>query len=268
MSFFDDFADGLEQEVLSEVAEGFFGPRKRLDEMIEGLEYLLRQFRELEKWLGYRAELLHYLLMGREKVKSFYEHIGVDPARIPFDFFCPNKSALPRLPWALTSRSRYTKLVLSAYADFRQAADDYMHGRYYNDPKQKGRKRLTIHYDRIIKIVQGINQAVDKVNSEISPSCLLEYVKSFDADMVEKEKIAGGTYQGDHCTLDGDLCYDPVDLEVLELKEMPELPALEEAESRIRKFCFELYSENKVQVGKLLLEIKNAAPKSKATRQR
>ncbi len=263
MSFFDDFADGLEQEVLSEMADGFFGPRKRLDDMLEGLDFLLRQFRELEKWLGYRAELLHYLLMGRQRVRAFYEAIGIDPASIPFEFYCANKPSFPKLPWAFTSKGRYNKLVLSAYDDFQQAAEDYMHGRYYNDPNQKGRKRLTIHYNRIIKIIQGINEAVAKVNSEISPSSLLGYVKSFDAGMVEKEKVAGGMYQGDHCALDGDLCYRPVDLEALELKEMPSLPKLEEAAPRIKAYCSGLYAANKPQIAKLLSEIKASAFKKK-----
>ena len=156
------------------------------------------------------------------------------------------------LPFALTAQGRWGKLVQQAYARLWQACQDYMHGRYYNDPAQPGRKKLSIHYAHVAALHAVINDRIAKCNTEGAPSGILQMVKNFDPVLRERENIMGGSCYGMAEHLDAGLRFEPLDFCSFGLVAVCELPPPEEAAPAIEAFCRQAWGREKKRLGELV----------------
>lgn len=241
---FSDFADKLQQDVVTDMAEAYFGDRKELEEMIDAFHRMVEEFREKGPALYQAAARLHTLLLDRATARAFYIALDIVPSCIPVS----DVSARPffeSLPMAFTVLGRYERCVSRAYAILRDVADEYLNGRYYTDSDADGRKRLTVHYIRLKALAEYINDKVDKVNRTMSPSETLRYVKKMDVEQSDRERLIGDACLVDGCSLDVDLKFQPIDFEGLKLPLIQDLPRLDQVKPAIREFCRSIYPDRK-----------------------
>jgi len=255
MDDFRDYADQLQMEVVSEMAESYFGSRKDLEDKIAAFEQMVEEFRSNIPKLFKAASRLHMLLLDKATIRDFYIALDILPSCIPFaDEY--NSTTKIRIPFAFTMRGRYERCLCRAYHLFREVADEYLNGHYYDDPENPGRKRLTVHYLRLKALAEYINEEVERVNNALPPSSALEYVKQMDTVQMERENIMGEACDVQGCALDRDLRFQPVDFEAYELPVVQDLPALKSVQPAIVSFSREIYSDRKADVLDLLESIK------------
>jgi len=253
---FSDFADKLQQDVVTDMAQVYFGDRKELDDMIEAFHKMVEELREKTPTLYQAAARLHTLLLDRETARNFYIALDIVPSCIPF----PDEAARPffdSLPMAFTALGRYERCVARAYDILRGVADDYLNGRYYTDEESNGRKRLTVHYIRLKALAEYINDRIDKVNRTMSPSETLRYVKKMDIRQSDRERLIGEACLVDGCALDIDLKFKPIEFKKLGLPVVQDLPRLDQVMPAIKEFCRSIYPERKqdmINAMNLLLE--------------
>ncbi len=256
MKGIDDLADSLTTEILVEMADSFFGARKAIDEEKERFEIQASAVKAIgEATLG-RLVLLHGLLLDEEHVRDFYLSLGVTPdnyLRLVRDTSDTMKISIP---FALTRKKRYAKLLIKAYGEAAGAVRGYLHGEYYNDPKVPGRKRLTPSFELLSAWAEKINASVKKVNENHSPSSVLSFSKSLNGAQVRHESISEATIDGYSNTLDKSLAIHPLDFQAYGLKEFPELPPLESAGDQVVNFARRLYKQHEERINALLEHLK------------
>lgn len=251
----ESFADSLAQETLVDMAENFFGARKDLDKEIENFRAQAEKLKAVgEAALG-KANVLHALLLDEETAHDFYFELGIGPGRLFawVDPAGPKPAFQP--PRALTSRGRYVKAVLKAYAEMQEAFDVYLHGRYYLDSRQPGRKRLSVHYNLLRDLAGHINRRIRKVNEGQAPSCVLGFAKSLNVGGLAKERITGATLIGDLRALDHDLAFTPVSCVDLGLKELPELPLPRGVKDVVVGYAGKVHHEHRAQADAALARL-------------
>lgn len=254
MNGFDELANMLSQEVLTEMAENFFGVRSRLDALQDGFQNLVRQFRQIQAQTQARFSVLHFLLLRGTEAANLYRALGVDP---DLALFAPAQLVLPSSgpAFGLTRKGRYAKTVLAAYAEAASEAHDYMHGRSYVDARDHGRRKLTVHHTQLRELCAQINASVRKVNENLSPSGVMQYVKTFNPENVSRENIAGAAENGYAESLDKSMRFQPIDFAGLDLRELPELPPPGTAEAVIHTLCGRLAGERPAEVDDLLRDL-------------
>ncbi|HBE94588.1 MAG TPA: hypothetical protein DDW80_03960 [Desulfovibrio sp.] len=265
MNGFDELASMLSQEVLTEMAENFFGTRSRLDALLDGFQNLVRQFRQIQTQTQARFSVLHFLLLRGAEAENFYRALGADPGLVSF---APPELVLPSSgpAFGLTRKGRYAKTVQAAYAEAATEAHGYMHGHSYVDHKDRGRRKLSIHYKQLQELCSQINASVHKVNENLSPSGVMQYMKTFNPENVSRENIAGASDNGYAESLDKSMRFQPVDFAGLGLRELPELPPAKEAEAPIHEFCGRLAGERPAEVDDLLRDLDAAYDAVRRTR--
>ena len=256
MSSDKDLSDSLVEEVLTDVAGTFFETRRHLEEMMDLLQSFVKTLREKEAEVASRAGFLHYLLLHGREAGDFYKSIKVNSTVILSESKFSDKTIPKKIPFALTARGKFIKLVLWAYDVLQKACDEYINGKYYDDPDEKGGKGITVHYKQIVTICELINEEVRKVNRDMSPAYTLQYAKKFNYETAEKEYITGGTLAGYARSIDEKLAYQPIDFDSLQLKRYPELPTQDKVISEITSFCKRKYSSNKDEIKKLISDLK------------
>lgn len=256
MSGLKDFADQLQQDVVSDMAESYFGARKDLDNMIAAFEAMVIEFKDMVPRLSQAAARLHVLLLDRQTARDFYITLDILPSCIPFTDEAP-RPFFDRLPFAFTKLGQYERSVYRAYALFQKVADEYLNGRYYDDPDHPGRKRLTVHYIRLKALAEHINDEVERINSNRSPSGTLRYVKGMDPVQMEKEDILGAACLLDGCTIDDELNFSPIDFDAIGLPVVQDLPALGKVKGGIKQFCKEIYPSRKKDIAEAMALLQN-----------
>ncbi len=247
MSDLKDFANQLQQEVVTDMAASYFGDRKNLDDMIVVFNSMVEEFRAQEPRLFQAAARLHRLLLDRQTARDFYIALDIVPSCIPFTDEVP-RPFFDTLPLSLTGTGRYKRCIYRAYDLFQKVADEYLNGQYYDDPEMKGRKRLTVHYLRLKALAEHINEEVVRVNESISPSGALRYVRAMDPVQVERENMIGQACLIEGCGLDADLKFSPIDFDGLGLAVVQDLPSLFKVKPQIRLFCKEIYPSRKQDI--------------------
>lgn len=256
MSDLKDFADKLQQEVVTDMAESYFGARKNLDDMLEAFGLLVEEFRASGASLAQAAARLHCLLLDRQTAKEFYISLDIVPACIPFTDEVP-RPFFDSLPFAFTGLGRYERCVIRAYNIFQKIADEYVNGRYFDDPEMKGRKRLTVHYLRLKALAEHINEEIERVNTNLSPSGALRYVKRMDTVQVERENMIGQACLLEGCGLDEDLKFEPIDFDALELPVVQDLPTITKVKPAIKQFCKEIYPSRKEDIQRAMASLRD-----------
>lgn len=256
MTDIKEFADQLQQEVVTDMAENYFGTRKNLEDMTEGFQNMVEELRRLVPRLSRAASSLHYLLLDRHTARDFYIALDIVPSCIPFGEDGTDAPDLYSIPFAFTARGRYEKCVLAAYHGFQRVADEYLNGKYYQDPEHPKRKRLTVHYLRMRALCEHINEEVDRVNKGMSASATLRYVKSMDPVRMEREQAIGQVCMNEGCSLDGEMKFSPLDFDSLGLPVVQDLPALYKVRTNIVHFCRDLYAERENDIKAMLSSLK------------
>ena len=97
-----------------------------------------------------------------------------------------------------------------------------------------------------------VNQQVVAVNSLMSPSTALQYVKQFNPSQLERERITGGGCQGLAGDLDGCLAFQPVRLKAMGLPVFPLLPPLEQVRRHVCQTAEAAFAAHPEAAGRLL----------------
>jgi len=250
---FDGFAEGLIEETLTEMASTFFGGRKGLEDELELYRAHMEKLSKKERGVLRLAGTLHSLLLGGRAASDFYAALGVNPGRLLEAEALDGRASggKKKKPFAAGTGGRYAKLVYKAYVPLQEAVDEYLNGRYRDDPKGTGRKLLTIHHARMKLWCEVLNKKIEKVNS-MSPSGAMSFVKDLDPGTRGKERVAGATLDGYASSLDKEMAFESLDCSSLERLAFPELPEPREVKEAIKSFCGSLCARNKAEVKQLL----------------
>jgi hypothetical protein len=254
MSSHKNFSDSMAEEVLTDMADTFFGARKELEHTIKAFQSLVETLREKETEVDAKAGFLNHLLLYGRAAADFYETIKVGTPSILLENKISDRPLLEKVPFALSPKGKFIKLVLRAYDALQEACDEYINGKYYKDPEENV-KRVTVHYKQIKIMCKIINEDVQKINKNMNPACVLQYAKGLDYETRDNERITGGTLDGYACSIDEKLAYKPIDFDSLRLKEYPALPKKDSVISEIRSFCKKIYSKNKTDIDKLIADL-------------
>jgi hypothetical protein len=252
MTDFSEYADQLQQEVVAEIAESYFGERKNLDDMIEDFEVMIGELRQVGLRVGRAATRLDRLLLDRASVNAFFIALEVDPVCVPFALE-PCSPFFDTLPLALTGAGRYAAFVYNHYVRLQEAAESYLHGEYFKEEGRNGRKRLTVSYIRLREFANRIDGEVIRVNRNRAPTGTLRYVKDMDPVQMEQERVMGDVSFVDGGTLDADLRFSPVAFADRGLPVVQELPAASTVKGVIRAFAKELF-RNRPQEARLAMK--------------
>lgn len=248
MADFSDIAESLQQDVITEMAESFFGDRVELEDKIGAFRLLTNDLREKMPQVYQSASRLFCLLIDRDGVRNFASELEITFDGLPFvddqTSFSPES-----VPFAFTLRKRYEKCLCSAYDRLQKQIDEYNHGRYYTED---GRKRMTIHYLRLKALAEYLNEQTDHVNSKLSPSGVLRYVKKLDTVQAEREKVFGQACLIEGCSLDTELTFSRIDFSALGFPELSDLPPLKDVKKAIGQYCKKECPSRKAEVKNVL----------------
>lgn len=255
---YQSLADALAEETLAEAADHFFGERKSIEEALGLYQEKVNQLRELHLKVETSQANLHFLLLRGESdtVTSFYRQIGVDPELVPQpDIESSADLKQLQLPLGLGAKSRFAKLVCRAYAAFVAEANDYMNGRYYDDPEDPRRKRITLNYNQLADYCQEVNERIDKANQYNTPTQVLQFFKQLDIERSEKEAQIGVPM---HYSLDQEMAFTPEDFSCALLESYPDFPPLYRIEGPIKSYSAQVFSSAPDEIRSILEMVKKA----------
>lgn len=235
MAINDDFCNPLIAEVLTDAAGTFFGRRCRVDEMKELFESSYRELTASAEKVRGRAGLLNRLLSPEGLRGAFFERIGVDAGAFGTSAEYHERDLPLSLPFALTLSGRYYQLVLYAYDRLQKACDTYLYGPPESVPP--GSEDVGPYLGMVREMGRLVNEAVDRVNAEASPGCVLQFARQFDPEGLEKERATGGFSSTVDCSIDQKLRIARIDLSAYPMTAFPDLPRSRKKEREIREFC-------------------------------
>ncbi|MBU1248544.1 MAG: hypothetical protein KKB70_07595 [Proteobacteria bacterium] len=259
------FAPGLTEEILTEMAKGFFGSRRHMDALLDHFLGLVREIRTLQGTVEKKGGDLHILLGEEQDVRRFYTALGLDANVLSFDLKGRIGPENDGLPWAWTLGGRFTKLVLRRYSQLKLGVDEYMHGRMVPHSTQSKRMVLSLHYEQLRKFAYHINESILKMEDKMSVSCIIRLAKSYaDPGLLEKEKVTGAHCplpQGEDCGtgLNESFAYQTIDFDSYGIKSFPELPSMDQARTTIQSFCRERLCREKAAIVETMAALKVAS---------
>lgn len=256
----DTFADNLRDEVVSEMAETFFGARRELEKSIDAWTGVAEKLKTRLTTLSEKASCLGFLLFDEAGEEGFYRLLGADPEMFA-DLAGRAQAACiakMRVPFGFTRIGRYIKLVERTYEAFREELDEYLHGSWSDDPKRPGRKVLSPNLSLLKNLAAEINEQVDKVNAWQNPSCALRVIRNLDPEEVEKRRISGATLQDENCGLDRSMAFSHVDPGAEGFPDLPYLPAWDQLRGRLDRYVRRLCDTHADDVAGLFMAIRAA----------
>ncbi|MGD9973431.1 MAG: hypothetical protein AB7S77_10250 [Desulfatirhabdiaceae bacterium] len=247
----DDFTNDLTGEMLSDVADRFFGERVEIDHMQETLDRYIQLLQQDAEKLLEKLAVLDILLLHETGRQSFFDEIGIDRSA----FSCPDQprsAILPTIPKAWTQKQRYVRLALQAYDTFQTACETYQHGGsdIKHDPTDESQPAACV--DMIFEMAELINKKIKHANNSMTSECTLQFVRSLDFQASEAENFTGvipGRYASG---ITETLCYLPVDITHLPIVSYPVPPRIDRVKNRLIQFWSRFYAENKQAVQHLL----------------
>ena len=251
---YNSLADALEVEVLTQMADTFFGARKNLDDLAENFKLQVEELRSREGLVISRVLFLRSLFLGQEGEKKFYGALGLAPPFENTNAHSGSRTWQPdSIPFALFASSRFEKLVQQTYAQIHHACEVYMVGEYIEDSEQKGRKRLTLNYQMVVQLWQRLNDRMEKLNNEMTPSSVLQYARSMRN--CEQNGQGALTCSLGAQSLDSGLEYHPIPFESLQLWQAPVLPHPDQCAPVIKTFCKGFYEAHSAEIKERLAEL-------------
>lgn len=254
MSSLEEFSDSLANEVITEMADNFFGRRAEVEARINLFHAYVKRFRAMERMVISSAGFLNHLMVEPSGARDFFRTIGVDDADSLLENTAPGDIPLERLPSALTDKGRFTKLVLWSYDDLKTSCHEYIYGSKHETPRQAKGDDIELGYNLLKAMHRVVNEEVSAVNANISPTALLQSVRQFDAvaGMKARTMDAGAGPGG----LDGKLAFRRIDFDALGLKPYPELPNGNGVRTNIKSFCKSYYAANRRAIKIMLSDLK------------
>jgi len=245
-----DFADQLSEEILTEMADRFFGQRKQLDDMLEIFNDSVHKLQQQEIEIARKLASLNHLLLNGKGTGSFFNAIGIDFPE-PSDRFeaCLTPAVFPEsVGWAFCVRRQYLKQVFQAYGELQKICRIYRWGDSGSDNSLMTELSGPVYYQLILEMAQQLNAEIAKVNASISPSCMLSFVKRLNVAESEKEQFTGVIFGRHDSGLDDTMCFSPVDVNTLPITAYPDLPEPGKAKKAIYRFCKDFYDANRAQI--------------------
>jgi hypothetical protein len=254
-----DLGASLAEEILTEAATGFFTERRELDGQAAVLDAYVSRLAQKGEQIKKKAAELHYLLLEKQYVEVFYQDLGVDArvfSKISGRLFQDAPSL--KIPFAFGLKKRYSHLVVMAYDRLRTALTAYLFGQDdLNDFKKcPEAPEPEPNYRMVMIMAELINEKIKKINEAKPPSSVLQFAKSLNPEMLEKEKITGAVSPNYEGVLNQTLGLSPIDTACLNVERYPELPDLNSARLTIFKFCEKLYPFHKAEIEKRILQMK------------
>lgn len=257
MSLHDDFADSLANEVLTEMADNFFGSRKHLEGSINIFHKYVKALKEKEQDINNSLSLLNFMLTGPEILRDFLKAVDLNPEIFIIQEKIP-KHVPVYIPFALTQKGVFTKLVSEAYSSFQSACDSYISGKRPDYMQDKKLEQMNAYYNLIYEMCTLINDDIKKHNANISPTMVLQRFKRFDPVTSQKQSITGGsTFNGDDSNLSSNLAFEPVELEKLHIKNYPLPRPYNKVSGSINTFCKKIYHVKEKEIKTMISQLKN-----------
>lgn len=245
MDIFDDFSEKLAGEVMADMADNYFGARKRLDDLVGILETFVENLKKKGEAVETRAGVFNALLTGETEAARFYDAIGVSSPETLLAREGIEDGVLDTVPDALTQKGRYVHTVGKVYDTLQKRCEDYLHGPPDYHPDDEALEEMEAHYELVLNMTKTINDQIEKINKSRSPGSMLQYVRGFQPDWDQKANIAGSNLVGFADGVDRKLVYKRIQFEDLGLKEYPDLPELGKVDKEIKGFCKDIYSRRK-----------------------
>ena len=248
-------ADSLTEEALQEAADNFFGQRRSIEHALQLYKDKVQELQIIQEEVFSAQANLHFLLrQGEEQtVVTFYRRIGIDPEKIPFPSSLDSRNFhYVDQPFALRASSRYAKLLCNVYAIFVHTVDAYMHGRYYQDPEDSRCQRLTINYNQLATFCQELQERIQRVNRDNSPTEMLQFSKKLDLERSEKEALVGVPTR---YSLDEEMAFTAPDFTQSGLAHYPDFPAEERVRGTIKKMASGIYSQAPREIRDILASV-------------
>jgi len=254
VSQYKTLADALESEVLTEMAGTFFGARKAVDDLLDDFNTHVEQLRGLSDRVYERVFFLRALLLGQEGENALFAALDLPP-QFPET---PSPEALPAwrpnaLPFAFLPSSRYAKAVLLAYGEVCRACEAYLVGEYEDDPERKGRKRMSLHYGLVERLARRVNERIDKLNTDMAPSLVLQYARNISNDEQSGQGAITNALGAE--SLDKGLMIKTVDFAGLGIWKAPHLPPLADCEEKLKAFAQKYYKAHTDEIRRVMAEL-------------
>jgi|GEM_PF-594318 hypothetical protein len=262
MNLNNDFNEPLVEEFLTVMADNFFGKRRELEHLTEVFYSYVEMLRKREKEVRDKAGFLNYLLLDAKLSPDFYRSIHrsihLEVPEMPSEIKIPDEILTLKTCSAFTVKGEFVKFVLHAYDLLQKASDEYNNGKHDSELADEGEEaeKGDVYYKLLVNMCNVINEKVKKVNTDMSASSVLQFVKKFDSASEQAENITGTMFSKYDCNLDEKFAYCPIDFDSLRLKVFPELPRKIRVESEITAFCRSVYSDNKEDIKKRISALK------------
>jgi len=239
-----NFSDNLVEEVLTDVAQAFFGARKELDDLSDLFMAYVQRLQEEARRVEAIAGQLNHLFVRSTVSRNFYVMLGIDQSE-PYlnSRFVPDHRPVS-IPFAVTDRGRFIKLVLRIYHALQCASDAYVRGPAIEDDEAG---EPPVYYNLVRSMCAVINEKVCGVRDGMSPACVLQYAKRFDPSQAQKAKVTGAS-SGQYAHMDAKFECQPIDFDQLDLVLFPDLPKVKAVKADIVAFCKQCYPDIRSEV--------------------
>jgi hypothetical protein len=243
VGFYEKLSDSLNDEVMTDMAESFFGSRRAMEDDLELFQAMLRRLDERKVELQRVFAVLRRLLLDEGELEALLRRLGADPEQAPEAVEPLDPRPCGKPPSALGFSRRYARVLQWAYACFRDALDVYRHGRWEDDPEQPGRKTLSVSREQVRDRCEELNERIRTMNTTCSPVCMLQYIKEMDPGRMERERITGADFAGYACSLDDKLAFQPLDFDSLGFPAYCDVPEPKQARDALRDTAVRLARE-------------------------
>lgn len=257
MGSYEDIAEALAQEVLTDVAESFFGTRKHIDDMTELLNIYVQRLKDFEKEVCARAGLINYLFILPNHVKNFFDTLAVQSSDAFINCKFSSHVLPKKLRFSFTAKGEFLEWVTYAYSSLQQSCHEYLYGRGIDDTGAKSIYRKDIYLNLVKNMCRLINDRIERVNKDMPPFSILQYVRQFDPEYESKAHLAIAGYQGESSGINEKLAYQPINFNSFQLTEFPELPPIDKVLKEITDFSNQFYSWHKDDLVRRLYWLKD-----------
>lgn len=254
---FDQFAEALRREALSDAAQSFFGPRVEIDREVELYEQAAAEVRRTGEAAARRAALLVESCLGPTFAAPLFESVSPGLS----SWLTATKEVRPdynfELPWALTVRGQYVRLLQRVYGLFVESVDVYREGREYRDARYSNMPRRTPSLSLLHQWGEDLNRRIRELNESKQASHLAQFTRNMDQCRLEQERVASSAVAGVYCALDDGLSLACVPCPPAGLPDLPTPPSADAAAEALKTFGreqYRLYPEDVVLLLKRLGE--------------
>jgi hypothetical protein len=246
--------DPIAEELLTNAADTFFGARIQLENMLDLFQSYVAELRVKDMQVAEKAKYLHYLLLGGKAVGEFYDTIKAGSLVAGLKMNQIDKPVSQKLPFSLSHKGRFIKLVVHAYGELQSACDEYLNGKSKLEIDNAGKIEVSVSFKLVMSLAELINTKVYEVNCHMSPTYVLNFAKKLNTEAKEKDYTSGSMVPG-FIGLDEKLAYKPINIDSLKLNEYPNLPKKEKVMARIKLFCKNKYLGHKQEIRSLISDL-------------